>query len=166
MSKNGSNSDNSGGPINVNIELKSNASPYEGSVDINDINFNIRNPSASTNNKLYSVNEKNANANSVKNIGNHNGHQTTNRVLDEKENNPENADLAPEVCEKERVIFISRNKRIAIFVLIISINIACNLEHGTIPACTDELKAKLGITEDMVGLLGTLMYCGNLIGKY
>ena len=88
--------------------------------------------------------------------------QNSQRKLDENE-----VDLAvlekPEY-DKERVIYITRNKRIAIFFLIISINIVANFDDGTIPAATEEIRLKLNVKDEDVGLLGTLVYVGNLIG--
>lgn len=90
-----------------------------------------------------------------------NVNQNTLKRLDENE-----VDLAiKEKDEKERVIYITRNKRIAIFFMIITINIVANFDHGTIPAATEEIRVKLNIDDEKVGLLGTLVYVGNLIGN-
>lgn len=164
MSINSGANSNNNALNNLNVEIKSNGSPskvaLEGSVDLNNINFNISSPNKNQINVQSSPNkEKFDKNNHDKPSGS--GPQTTNRVLDDKEND----DLNAEPYDKERVIFITRNKRIAVFIWLITINIICNLDDGTIPACTEELKEKLGITEDLVGLLGTLVYCGNLIGN-
>lgn len=89
--------------------------------------------------------------------------QNSQRKLDENE--IDLAVLGKDQYEKERVIYITRNKRIAIFFLIISINIVANFDDGTIPAATEEIRLKLSVDDEKVGLLGTLVYVGNLIGN-
>ena len=58
----------------------------------------------------------------------------------------------------------SRNTRYFIFVLLIFINLIINMDHGTIPAATSEIKQDLNIDNDNLGVLGSLVYLGNLLG--
>lgn len=41
-----------------------------------------------------------------------------------------------------------------------------NVDHGILPACTQEVKDDLGLDNANLGLLGSLVYLGLVIGKY
>jgi len=41
-----------------------------------------------------------------------------------------------------------------------------NVDHGILPACTKEVKSDLGLDDANLGLLGSLVYAGLVIGKY
>jgi hypothetical protein len=62
-------------------------------------------------------------------------------------------------------IVIPRFNRYIIFYLILGINLSVNMDHGTIPAATNQLKESLEINPAELGLFGSLVYFGNLIGK-
>ena len=64
----------------------------------------------------------------------------------------------------ERVMYLERKKRVGIFVFIIIINVIANMDDGTLPAASNEIIRDIDISEEKVGLLGTLVYVGNLIG--
>jgi hypothetical protein len=38
------------------------------------------------------------------------------------------------------------------------------MDHGTIPAATSEIKNDLNINDDILGIFGSLVYLGNLLG--
>lgn len=40
-----------------------------------------------------------------------------------------------------------------------------NLDHGILPACTAELREDIGLNNADLGLLGSLVYLGLVIGK-
>jgi hypothetical protein len=161
-------------------------SPYHtaqvgGSLEINDVDFNIdlatkKSKSA----KIANYNHDSFNEND--NISKNGKFDTSNRLHNiEQEKAPAKSDKdsnqspEPEVGEVslekpkdfqgERVFYLARNKRIAIFCFIITVNIIANFDDGIIPAATEEIRVKLGVDKDLVGLLGTLTYTGNLIGK-
>jgi MFS family permease len=44
-------------------------------------------------------------------------------------------------------------------------NVLVNLDHGIIPAATKEIKADLAISEAELGLMGSVVYAGFLVGS-
>ena len=44
-------------------------------------------------------------------------------------------------------------------------NVLVNLDHGIIPAATKEIKSDLAITEAELGLMGSVVYAGFLVGS-
>ena len=40
-----------------------------------------------------------------------------------------------------------------------------NVDHGILPAATSDLREDLGLTDVDIGLLGSLVYLGLVIGK-
>ena len=59
----------------------------------------------------------------------------------------------------------SKQKRKFIFVLICLINILINLDRGAIPAGTTEIKEKNNITNAELGMIGSLLYFGLILGS-
>ena len=57
------------------------------------------------------------------------------------------------------------NIRNKIFYAAAFCNVLVNLDHGIIPAATKEIKADLGITEAELGLMGSVVYAGFLVGS-
>jgi len=70
-----------------------------------------------------------------------------------------------EVEKIQRIRFFNRQKRINLFILFTFITILTNFDDGCIPAATVEIKEYVNINDDLIGLLGTLTYAGNLVGK-
>ena len=66
--------------------------------------------------------------------------------------------------KQEGVIF-SRNVRCSIFLIIIMTNLIINMDHGTIPSATSEIKMDLEIDDGQLGIFGSLVYFGNICGK-
>jgi len=100
---------------------------------------------------------------------------TKSNITETTDNNKENINYDIEVPEvsidmhdndKQRVYFIGRNKRIWVFILIITINVMANSDHGTLPAATIEIQKDVNISHANLGLLGTLVFTGNLIGNF
>ncbi len=88
------------------------------------------------------------------------------KKTEEKEiNKDKDDDEAKPVINIERILFFSRLKRNGVFFFIIIINIIANFDDGTIPSATEEISRDLKLKKDEVGLLGTLVYVGNLIGR-
>lgn len=59
----------------------------------------------------------------------------------------------------------TRKARIFIFIILVFVNILVNMDHGTVPAANDEIQRDLDINETILGLFGSLVFFGNLIGK-
>ena len=59
----------------------------------------------------------------------------------------------------------SKQKRKFIFLLICLINILINLDRGAIPAGTTEIKEKNNITNAELGMIGSLLYFGLVLGS-
>ena len=60
---------------------------------------------------------------------------------------------------------LSRPIRYIIFGLYIILNILMNVDHGTIPAATSEIKNDLVINDEILGLFGSLVFVGVIIGS-
>ena len=44
-------------------------------------------------------------------------------------------------------------------------NLMINLDHGILPACTAEVREDIGISNLDLGILGSLVYLGQVLGK-
>lgn len=60
---------------------------------------------------------------------------------------------------------VQKPKIKSIYYVIAFCNILVNLDHGIIPAATKEIKLDLNITEVELGLLGSIVYGGLLLGS-
>lgn len=76
-----------------------------------------------------------------------------------KENQQKPVDLV-----KKGIIF-PRKFRYTIFFIILITNLIINMDHGTIPASTAEIKKDLEIGDGALGVFGSLVYLGNILGK-
>jgi hypothetical protein len=61
-------------------------------------------------------------------------------------------------------LFISKKSRNYLFVLLIFTSIFVNLDHGTIPAATEELEKSLNIDKTTIGTFGSLVFIGTAAG--
>lgn len=66
--------------------------------------------------------------------------------------------------KKNKNIILSRYTRWFIFVLFILLAILMNFDHGTVPAATSEIKSDLDINDTILGIFGSLVFLGNMIG--
>jgi hypothetical protein len=83
--------------------------------------------------------------------------------IEEKESNINIKETA--AIEQVEKINLPRKSRCWFFVIVMFINLIVNLENGTIPAATTEIKNSLLIEEKELGIFGSLLYVGNAIGK-
>jgi MFS family permease len=67
---------------------------------------------------------------------------------------------------KNKPFFITKKKRISLFILFAFLNILINMDHGTIPAASNEIKNDLNISHTAIGSFGSLVYFGNLVGAF
>jgi hypothetical protein len=63
-------------------------------------------------------------------------------------------------------IILGSGKRWCVFIYILIVNILINFDHGYFPAATEEFKRDFHIDEDLLGLFGSAVYFGNLLGIY
>lgn len=61
---------------------------------------------------------------------------------------------------------LSRNVRWFIFCVLVLVTIMINMDHGTIPAATEEIKFSLNLGDDDLGYFGSLVFLGNIIGIF
>jgi predicted MFS family arabinose efflux permease len=59
---------------------------------------------------------------------------------------------------------LPRGFRWFIFTIFFILTTLVNMDHGTIPAATDEIKSSLNIDDNILGIFGSLVFLGNLIG--
>lgn len=64
-----------------------------------------------------------------------------------------------------QMMFFSRQGRSSFFSLICFLNFFLNLDHGIFPACTQELKRDLTLSDLQLGFLGSVVYVGLLLGS-
>jgi hypothetical protein len=62
-------------------------------------------------------------------------------------------------------LVLERKSRLWVFAYIIAINLFINFDHGYFPAATEEFKRDFQINSSLLGLFGSSVYFGNLIGK-
>ena len=67
---------------------------------------------------------------------------------------------------KQIGVVFRRKTRYFIFVILVLTNLIVNMDHGTIPAATSEIKYDLNINDDTLGIFGSLVYFGNLLGIF
>ena len=84
-----------------------------------------------------------------------NNEQTKNLIVNDK---------AVEIIKKGSFI-ISRKIRWVIFSLFIVINLLMNFDHGTVPAATEQLRNYLNLSDSELGLFGSLVFVGVIIGS-
>ncbi|CAD8132967.1 unnamed protein product [Paramecium octaurelia] len=58
------------------------------------------------------------------------------------------------------------NKNLSIYLLNFVTNALINFDHGIIPACTTDMKFDLGIDDIGLGLMGSSVYGGLVIGSF
>jgi hypothetical protein len=63
-------------------------------------------------------------------------------------------------------VTLGKTKRCWVFVFIILVNTFINFDHGYFPAATEEFKRDYKISSSLLGLFGSSVYLGNLIGRY
>lgn len=63
-------------------------------------------------------------------------------------------------------VVFKRRTRYFIFLILVVTNLIINMDHGTIPAATSEIKEDLNIDDDTLGIFGSLVYFGNLLGIF
>ena len=68
--------------------------------------------------------------------------------------------------EGGREIVLSRGVRWFLFVLFIILQLLMNVDHGTFPAATEEIRSDLDIDDYILGIFGSLVFLGNLIGIF
>lgn len=66
--------------------------------------------------------------------------------------------------EHNREVVLSRKVRWFLFTIFIFLQILMNVDHGTFPAATDEIRTDLSINDDILGVFGSLVFLGNLVG--
>ena len=82
------------------------------------------------------------------------------------DNTDNNLNLEKFVDPKQIGVVFSRKIRSFIFILIIITNLIINMDHGTIPAATSEIKKDLNIDDASLGVFGSLVFFGNLLGTF
>lgn len=64
------------------------------------------------------------------------------------------------------IIILPNKIRWMLFFLMICISILSNIDHGTIPAATVQIKIDLNISDTILGLFGSAVYAGTILGFY
>jgi hypothetical protein len=60
---------------------------------------------------------------------------------------------------------LSRGTRWFLFSFFVILQVLMNIDHGTFPAATDEIKRDLNIMDHELGLFGSLVFLGITIGN-
>ena len=95
------------------------------------------------------------------------------KSIDEKNENEDkdseikNINMSSKTIEsiKSNSFVINRNIRWLIFFIFIIINLLMNYDHGTVPAATEQLRNYLNLSDSELGLFGSLVFIGVIIGS-
>ena len=69
--------------------------------------------------------------------------------------------------ENTKKNFVMSNRmRQFIFTIMAITNLCINMDHGTIPAATTQIKKTLDVSDSTLGIFGSLVYFGTLLGRY
>lgn len=105
-------------------------------------------------NEIYSSNQKTQNLNS-------------NDSYDEVTKTKIGMDFQDNYVDPRQIgVIFKRKTRYFIFIILVVTNLIINMDHGTIPAATSEIKLDLSIGDDTLGIFGSLVYFGNLLGIF
>lgn len=63
------------------------------------------------------------------------------------------------------VILLSNKKRWILFLLMICSSMLSSIDHGTIPAATAQIRFDLEISNTILGLFGSAVYAGTILGS-
>ena len=63
------------------------------------------------------------------------------------------------------LVRLESNDRLLIFYLLSILNVLINMDQGTLPAASNEIKSHLDVDNTTLGSFGSLVYIGNLIGS-
>ena len=66
---------------------------------------------------------------------------------------------------KKKSFIMNRKERWILFVIFTLVNLLNNFDHGTIPASTNELRNYLGLSDSQLGIFGSLVFLGVMIGS-
>jgi len=77
----------------------------------------------------------------------------------------QNSDFRETVAKfNKKGFIISRTTRYIIFFFILLSYLITSMDHGTIPAATTQIKKDLKIDDAILGIFGSLVYFGNILG--
>jgi hypothetical protein len=68
--------------------------------------------------------------------------------------------------KRPKELILSRTTRWVLFYIFFIIQILMNMDHGTIPAATEDIRNDLKIDNKILGIFGSLVFLGNLIGNF
>lgn len=71
-----------------------------------------------------------------------------------------------EMTKPQNSITITKKQRMTVFLVLALMNVLLNMDHGTLPAASNEIKETLSISDSKFGAFGSLVYLGNLIGAF
>lgn len=80
-------------------------------------------------------------------------------------NNPTDA-REVEIKTSPSSIVFTKKQRMLVFLVLAVMNVLLNMDHGTLPAASNEIKESLEISDSKFGAFGSLVYLGNLIGAF
>lgn len=73
-------------------------------------------------------------------------------------------DINVEIEDKSEELTLPRGKRCWVFVFFVAMNIVCNMDNGFFPPATQELRRDFKMDDSILGIFGSVVYLGNLIG--
>ena len=124
-----------------------------------DYNINIEEQDTENNIDNFEINSRNKRANKSIDVYSKNSISYVTNSVHEDFNIEDDQEV-----EVERIRFFSREKRSNLYILFLTLALVTNFDDGSIPAATKEIKEYLNITDELLGLLGTMAYAGSLSG--
>lgn len=100
--------------------------------------------------------------------------ETKSPLIENSENN-ENLEIIEKDCKQNpnlidektqsNIFVLNRKIRWVLFSLFAILNLLMNFDHGTVPAATEQLKNYLILSDSELGLFGSLVFIGVIIGS-
>jgi hypothetical protein len=75
-------------------------------------------------------------------------------------------DMDIQLEDKTDDIMLSRGRRCCVCIFFLIMNVVCNMDNGFFPPATEEIRKDFNMDDDMLGLFGSVVFLGNLIGLY
>jgi hypothetical protein len=70
------------------------------------------------------------------------------------------------ILGKDKEYILSNKMRWFLFAVFIILQILMNVDHGTLPAAVVNIREDLHIKDDTIGVFGSFVFLGNLIGIF
>ena len=140
--------------------------PFESKDEPNVRNANMLDEKEDIKEENEKFQDKNLGIPLIENQNKEENNSNNNKIEDKLEERDKNT-LDNKTLESIKSIsfVINRTRRWILFLLFTIINSLMNFDHGTIPAATDQIRNFLNLSDSQLGLFGSLVFMGTIIGS-